>query len=158
MSEVDTKEPLDVVAKKIVAHAKKSDEHVISAALLMREARRRVDAGEAGDIKWYVWAPKNINLSLSRLYELQCIAAADDPAAEIERLRLLIRERGKKCREKKAAEKRALEEDRRDLIAWAKKAPIEKVRRVLRQVNGQADGAPSASIETRPTARRQQAA
>ena len=45
MIEVDTKEPLDIVAQKIEAHAKKSDEHVISAALLMREARRRVDAG-----------------------------------------------------------------------------------------------------------------
>ena len=158
MIEVDTKEPLDVVARQIEAHAKKSDEHVILAAMLMREARSRVDDGEAGDITWYEWAPNNIHLSRSRLYELQCIAAAKDPAAEIERLRLLIRERVKMHRERKAAETRALEEERRDLIAWAKKAPIEEVRTVLRQVGKQAGGAPMVLIETRPTEGRKQAA
>ncbi len=154
MIEVDTKEPLDVVAQKIEAHAKKSDEHVISAALLMREARRRVDAGEAGDIKWCAWAPENIKLSLSRLRDLQRIAEADHPMKELERQRRLTQKRVEEHRAKKAAEAWRLDEERRDLIAWAKKALIEKVRRVLRQVNG----APPASIETRPTARRQQAA
>ena len=46
MIEVDTKEPLEVVARQIEAHARKSDEHIISAAMLMREARRRVDSGD----------------------------------------------------------------------------------------------------------------
>ena len=158
MTEVDTKGSLDEVARQIEVQARKSDEHVISAAMLMREARRRVDDGEAGDIKWYAWALKNIKLSSSRLYELQCIAAAKDPAAEIERLRLLIRERAKKHRERKAAETRVLEEERRSLIAWAKKAPIEKVKQVLKQVGNQADHTPTALIETHPTAGRQQAA
>ena len=158
MDEVDTKEPLDVVAGKIEAHAKKADEHVISAAMLMREARRRVDAGEAGDITWYAWAPKNINLSPSRLRDLQNIAEADDPAKELERQRELTRVRVENHREKKAAEAWKLDEERRDLIAWAKKEPIEKVRQVLRLVGSQAYGAPSASIETRPTAEREQAA
>ncbi len=158
MTEVDTKEPLDVVARQIEAHAKKSDEHVISAAMLMREARRRVDAGEAGGITWCAWALNNIKLSPSRLRDLQKIADADDPMKELERQRKLTQKRVEEHRAKKAAEAWRLDEERRDLIAWAKKAPIEKVRRVLRQVNGQADGAPPASIETCPTARRQQAA
>ena len=158
MIEVDTKEPLEVVARQIEAHARKSDEHIISAAMLMREARRRVDDGEAGDIKWYAWALKNIHLSPSRLRDFQKIADAEDPMKELERQRKLTQKRGEEHRAKKAAEAWRLDEERRDLIAWAKKAPIEKVRRVLRQVNGQADGGPPASIETRPTAGRQQAA
>ena len=80
MTEAKTAEPLDVVARKIEQHAKKSDEHVIAAAMLVAEARRRVEAGEAGDTMWYTWARENINLSLSRLRDLQRIAAADDPA------------------------------------------------------------------------------
>lgn len=68
------KDPLDIVAIKIAEHAKKSDQHVVAAAMLMRDARRRVDVGEAGDVTWYEWALKNITLSGSRLRELQRIA------------------------------------------------------------------------------------
>ncbi len=148
--------PLDAVARKIKEHAEKSDEYLIEAAMLMREARRRVEDGEAGDhIKWYTWARENIKLSYSRLYELQCIAEADDPRKELERIRKLTRERVKEHREKKAAEKRALEEERQDLIAWAKKAPIEQVRRILR-LTASNDNAVR-SIEERPRLGGQQA-
>ena len=156
MIEVDTKEPLDVVAQKIEAHAKKSDEHVIAAAMLVREARRRIEAGEAGDIKWYVWAPDNIKLSLSRLRELQRIAEADDPAKELERQRKLTQKRVEEHRAKKTAEKRELEAERRDLIVWAKKAPIEDVRRVL-GLTASNDNA-AGSIEERPGLAGEQAA
>lgn len=154
----DPAEPLEVLAQKIEAHSTKSDNHVIAAAMLVRDVRRRIDAGEAGDITWHEWGPKNINLSPSRLYELQCIADADDPAAEIERIRCLIRERVKKHREKRAAEMRSLEQERRDLIAWARKASIEEIRRVLRQVAGRADTALPGPIKVRPTVERQSAA
>ena len=100
MIEVDTKEPLDVVSQEldvlsqeIEAHAKKSDEHVISAAVLIREVRRRVDTGEAGNTTWYAWAPKNINLSLPQLRYLQRIAEADDAVKEPERQRKLTQKR-----------------------------------------------------------------
>jgi hypothetical protein len=132
MTDAKMAEPLDVLARDIEEHAQRSEEHVIEAAVLVRKARRRVEAGEAGEITWYEWGRKNIKLSPSRLYELQCIAEAEDPAKELERLRQLTRERVKKHREKKAAEVRELEAERRDLIAWAKKATIEDVRRVLR--------------------------
>ncbi len=155
MDEFERKESLDVVARKIKEHAEKSDEHVIAAAVLVREARRRVEAGEAGDIKWYAWAPENIKLSVSRLRDLQRIAAADDPAKELERQRKLMQKRVEEHREKKAAEKRALDEERQDLIAWAKKAPIEQVRRVLRQVASNDNVA--GSIEERPRLGGQQA-
>ncbi len=156
MTDAKTAEPLDVVARKIEQHAKKSDEHVIAAAMLMREARRRVEDGEAGDdIKWYAWALEKIKLSKSRLRDLQRIAAADDPAKELERQRKLMQKRVEKHREKKAAEKHELEEERQDLIAWAKKAPIERVRWVLR-LTASNDNAVR-SIEERPHLGSQQA-
>ncbi len=139
MSTVKTTMSLDEVARKIEDHAEKSDEHVIAAAMLVREARQRVDSGEAGEITWYAWGLKNIKLSPSRLYELQCIAEADDPVKELERLRKLTRERVKKHRDKNAsknkeAEKSSLDSERKDLIAWAKTAPIDEVKRVLEQI------------------------
>lgn len=156
MTKAKTAEPLEVVARKIKEHAEKSDDLVIAAAKLVAEARQRVEAGEAGDIKWYAWAPKKINLSLSRLYELQCIAEADDPRKELERIRKLTRERVKEHREKKAAKKRALEEERQELIAWAKKEPIEKVRWILRLTRS--NDTAVRSIEERPSPGSEQAA
>lgn len=158
MAEGNTQDPLEVVANKIAAHAKKADEQVIKAALLMREARRRVEAGEAGDVTWYAWGRKNIDLSETRLRELQRIADADDPAAEIERLRKMIRKRVEEHRARKAAEAQSLDEERKELITWAKKAPIERVRRVLKQVNSKADDAPIALIEAPEATEGQQAA
>ncbi len=83
-----TKDTLEIVAKKIVAMAKKSDEYVISAAVLVRKVRQRVNSGEAGPgVKWGPWAAENIKLSTSRIRELQRIGDADDPEAELERIR-----------------------------------------------------------------------
>ncbi|CAN0587843.1 unnamed protein product, partial [Ectocarpus sp. 12 AP-2014] len=97
-------EPLSVIAGKIAQHAKKSEEHVIAAAMLIRDARRRVNAGEAGDVTWYEWAPRYIDLSMSRLRELQRIAEADDPEKELDRLRALNKKRVEKHRTKTAAQ------------------------------------------------------
>lgn len=158
MESAESKEPLDVVARKIETLARKADDQVIAAALLVREARRRVEAGEAGDIKWYGWAPKNINLSVSRLRELQRIAEADDPAAEIERQRKLTQKRVENYRERQAATKEALDPERRRLIAWAKVAPIERVKMVLRQAGIQIDNGSVQSTEEPSVIAHQEAA
>lgn len=132
---VENVEPLSVLADKIAQHAKKSEEHVIAAAMLIREARLRVDAGEAGESStWYGWARKNIKLSMSRLRELHRIAEAEDPEKEIKRLRELTQKRVEKHREKKKAERKSLEEDRQKLIDWAKRASIEDVRQLLSKI------------------------
>ena len=104
---VQEKEPLDIVARKIAEHAEQSEQsyrHIIEAALLVKKARRRVEAGEAGDVKWHEWALKNIKLPIWRLNELQQIARADDPKKEVERLRRLNQKRVEKHRKKKAKE------------------------------------------------------
>lgn len=43
---------LETLAKEIAKCATQADEHDIRAALLVREARERVEAGEAGDTTW----------------------------------------------------------------------------------------------------------
>ena len=161
MSEQDLRvaaEPLNIVARKIEEHAKKSDEHVIAAAMLVREARHRIEKGEAGPVTWFEWAPANIHLSKSRLYELQRIAEADNPEAELERLRRLMRERAKRCREKKAEAVHEIDEERRTLIAWAKNAPINEVRRVLGLIEKEGSVALPGRIEGRLRQNQQEAA
>ena len=83
-------ETLEALAVKIAQYATEADEKTIEAAKLIREARKRVEAGEAGDTNWYSWGRKNIKLLLSRLRELQRIAAAQDPRKELKRLRRMI--------------------------------------------------------------------
>jgi hypothetical protein len=80
---------LEALAEKIAQCANQAEDKVLEAASLMREARKRIVAGQAGEIKWSVWAEKNIKLSKSRLRELMRIAEAEDPKKELERLRVL---------------------------------------------------------------------
>jgi hypothetical protein len=92
---------LEEMAVKIVEHANKADDHTIEAAFLIRKARKLVDEGKAGQlVTWSEWATKHIDLGESRLRELQRIADADDPKAELERIRAGNRERAAKCRAK----------------------------------------------------------
>ncbi len=135
-------ETLETLAEKIAQYATEADEKTIEAAKLIREARERVEAGEAGDTNWYSWARKNIKLSMSRLRELQRIAAADNPQKELERQRKVTQKRVERHREKKklpplrngsailkvTAE---MEDDRRSLIEWARSAPIDRVAEAL---------------------------
>ena len=136
-------ETLETLAKKIAHCATEAEEHTIAAILRIREARKRVEAGKAGDITWQSWARKNIELSPSRLRELHRIAAAEDPRKELERIRKKTQERVERHREKKkgsaplrngGATVKAtaeLEEDRKSLIEWAQSAPLDHVEKAL---------------------------
>ncbi len=136
------RETLEILAEKITRYANEADEKTLEAAKLIREARKRVEAGDAGKIKWETWARENIKLSQSRLRELQRIAEAEDPREELERQRKMTRERVERHREKKKSaalrnggasltETAELEEDRQSLIAWAREAPLNHVTDVL---------------------------
>ncbi len=83
-------ETLATLAEKIARYATEADEKTIEAAKLIREARKRVEAGEAGEVKWYEWGRKNIKLLITHLRELQLIAAAEDPRKQLHRLRKKI--------------------------------------------------------------------
>ena len=138
-------ETLETLAKKIAQYATEADERTIEAAKLIREARKRVEAGEADDITWYSWARKNIKLSMSRLRELQRIAEAEDPQEELKRQRKMTQERVERHRKKKSpapirnggasvAETAELEDDRKNLIEWARSAPLDRVAEVLSDI------------------------
>ena len=148
---------------KIARYANEADEKVIEAAKLIREARKRVDAGEAGKVKWKSWARENIKLGDTRLHEFQRIAKAEDPQKKIERQRKMTQRQVERHREKKkpAALRKAgasltetaeLDADRQSLIAWAREAPIDHVTKVLsyaRQVDSaDANSSSDAPAET----------
>lgn len=135
-------ESLDTLAVKIVECATAADEKTIEAAKMIRAARARIENGEAGEIKWSDWASKNIKLSGSRLRELQRIADADDPNAELEQIRKKNRTRQARHRENKksaplpnggatASVTKQIGDDRKRLIEWARKAPLDHVGKVL---------------------------
>ncbi len=152
------RETLEILAEKITRYATEAEEKTLEAAKLVGEARKRVEAGEAGDTSWYSWAPKNIKLSMSRLRELQGIAKAEDPRAELKRLRKLTQLRVERHREKKKSaslrnggtritETAELEKDRQKLIKWAWEAPIERVAEVLSDIQ-QYDSAATVSTSS----------
>jgi hypothetical protein len=147
--ETDT---LEVIANKIVEFATQADENVINAAVLVRIAKDRVENGEAGEITWTDWAKQHLPLKESRLRELEQIAKANDPNAELDRLRMLSRQRQQKHRNKKAeaaktpaaplrngaeAEQKTktIDDDRQRLIQWTNKAQVEQITNVLRFID-----------------------
>jgi hypothetical protein len=128
------REPLEIVARKIVQLARSADDHIINAALLLKEAKQRVEAGEAGKgVKWPEWAEKNIDLGETRIRELVRIAEAKDALAELERQREMTRERVERHRVRKSTLRNAanLEEPRRTLVDWARKTPLDDKRWTL---------------------------
>ncbi len=135
-------ESLEALAERIVSYANATDEKMIEAAMLIREARKRVEAGEVGKADWETWARENINLGDSRLRQLQRTANAKDPQKELERQQKMTRERVERHRENKMSaalrtagasltETAELEADRQRLIKWARSAPIDRVTKVL---------------------------
>ncbi len=50
VNEASKTESLKILAEKIVRSATEADERTLEAAILIREARKRIDSGEAGDI------------------------------------------------------------------------------------------------------------
>ncbi len=135
-------ETLEALAKKITQYATEADESTIKAAFLVREARLRVEAGDAGDTTWEDWAVTNIKLSPSRRRELQQIAKADDPGKELERIRGMTQKRVAEHRAKtKSASLRnggdtarqavQLAPEREQLIEIARSAPLSHIEKLL---------------------------
>lgn len=87
-----TREPLGVLAGKINALLQKSEDQRISAAVLLLEARIRVDGGEAGRISWAAWCRNNLERSSRDVRRLLALIKADDPAAKLEHERRAARE------------------------------------------------------------------
>jgi len=100
--------PLETLASEIrgsyelaeKAHTKYLDLRV-SAAMRTLEAKRRVDAGEAGPgVKFDAWATLNLQRSRSYIYKQLKIATAKDPAAEAATQRAANREHNQASRDR----------------------------------------------------------
>lgn len=86
--------PLPIVAKEINVRLTKAEriisqanDHRLAAALLVAEARGRIEAGEAGNVTWSKWAAQNIDRSRSEVNKLLKIGQSDDPRAAVNDVR-----------------------------------------------------------------------
>jgi hypothetical protein len=76
--------PLDTLAAEINARFKrtgpKAPDHRIAAGILLADARKRVETGEAGPVKWTQWAAEHIERSAGDVRKLQQAARSHLPA------------------------------------------------------------------------------
>ena len=121
---------LETVKKRVEGEADIYFRDILAAALLVKEARERVERGEAGDLKWLEWSRKHLKIGRTWMHYLTAVADAPDPAKLVERQRAATLKRVQAHRARTAAQSR--EPDRKELIAWAGKADIAEVRRILR--------------------------
>ena len=115
---------------EIETTAEKSDDHTIELAKHLRELRRLIEAGAVGEVNWYTWVKENVKLRKTRLRVLMQIAEAPDPRAEAVRQREMNARRQKKYRAGQAP-LRDLAPECREIIKWARKAPVSDARAIL---------------------------
>lgn len=118
---------LDQLANEIETNARWGDEHLLETAILVRELKLRIEAGEAGNgVKWTEWAQTRFGRGKTWLYELNAIASAKDPKAALAHYRKKNSERQKLFNE------RLVEQDpeRCEVIKLIRKMDINHVRKV----------------------------
>jgi hypothetical protein len=96
------RDPLDVVAGKILAFWERADDQRVLAAMLLKEAKERVEAGEdARFASFPLWCreclPGRSNRDIRRLLQ---IANAPDPKSMLNKMRAKTREDTRRWREK----------------------------------------------------------
>ena len=107
-SQDPTRNPLDVVAEKILAFWKRADDQRVFAAMLLKEAKERVEAGEdARFASFPEWCreslPGRSNRDIRRLLQ---IANAADPKSMLDNMRAKTREDTRRWREKTRTDSR----------------------------------------------------
>ena len=119
------------LVKEIETTAEKSDDHTIELGKHLCELRRLIAAGAVGEVNWYAWVKENVKLHKTRLRVLMRIAEASDHRAEAVRQREMNAKRQTNYRARQAPLS-ALEPECREIIKWAKKAPVSDARAILR--------------------------
>ena len=98
----ETSKSIEDLARAIEANSDKGDEALIATALLVRELKYRIEAGEAGpQVKWLVWAKARFNRRKTQLYKLTTIANAADPHRALREFRLRESNRQKTSRQRR---------------------------------------------------------
>jgi hypothetical protein len=103
-----TRDPLDVVARKILALLDKSDDQRLSAAMLLKESKERVNAGEDprfASFRAWCWEclPGRSDREIRRLLQ---IANAPDPQCKLNAMRATTRDQTRRWRHKKRTDSR----------------------------------------------------
>jgi hypothetical protein len=127
------KKTLSELVQEIEMQSYTGDEQLIALAMLVREVKQRIEAGEAGrGVKWIEWANVNFHMKKTKLYELNHIANAKNPKHALDDYRLKQRER------QKARQQRAIEKDpeRVEVIKLIRSMHIEKVRKIRKYITG----------------------
>jgi len=116
--------PIEDLVLEIEAASNSDDERFIANALLFREVRRRIEAGELGrGIKWLEWAREHFSLRRTALYKLNYVGGATDPKAALDEFRFRENQRQKTHRQRQEDGG-----DERDLlVALVRRLPLEKV-------------------------------
>ena len=122
------------LVRKIETTAAKSDDQVIEVAMLLHKLRHRVEAGEVGDVNWYVWAGENLNLRKTKLRVLMRIAEAANPRERAALERELIARRQAKFRANQVR-LGELAPECREIIKWAKMTSVEEAKAILRVIH-----------------------
>ena len=128
---------LNELADVIAAQAKKGDELRLATAMLVRELKLRIEAGEAGEgVKWTEWGNQRFGRSSTWLYDLNAIASAGDPKAALREYHR------KNCERQKHRNDRLVERDPDrceviKLIRAMEIADVHKVRRFIRDLTGE---------------------
>jgi hypothetical protein len=102
MNSCEVRDPLDVVAGKIRALWQRAEDQRLAAALLLREAKERVEAGEDPRfVSFPVWCQVHLPGRSSRdIRRLIKIANAPDPKSALDDLRVKTREQTRRWRNK----------------------------------------------------------
>ena len=137
------------IVKKIETTAETSDDHTIEAAMRLRELRGLIEAGAVGEVNWYTWVRENVRLRKSRICVLLRIAEASDPRAEAVHQREINRRRQAKYRAGKAR-LRDLAPECREIIEWAREAPVSDARDILGIIHTRSNLSISTSIRRPP--------
>jgi hypothetical protein len=91
-------EDINARLEKAEAYARKHKEHRLAAGLQLIEARKRVEAGEAGEIGWHDWVRANIKRTLRDVQKIMAVARAPDPEKKLAEERDRVREQVRRHR------------------------------------------------------------
>lgn len=83
-----------------LANADQADQFRIIAGRKLIEARRRVEAGEAGEVSWSAWVKQHVQRSLGDIRKIMALARAPDAAEALKKERARARAGMAKARAK----------------------------------------------------------
>ena len=100
--QVENAKSIEDLAREIEENTEAGDDALIATAMLVRQLKCRIEAGEAGPgVSWLTWAKARFNKRKSQLYKLITIGNAPDPRQALKDFRVRENNRQKTCRQRR---------------------------------------------------------